>query len=367
MLKLRPELWRVNLETLSPLHIGTGDVLRRDYDFTAREGKTWVVNDEALAELLYSYSEFETLVSGAPLSDLLSKDDYQVGSPLFRYVIEGEPSARSANAEVREQIKDVWDRPYIPGSSLKGALRTALFYALFEVNQMTWTLNALGRKAKSAAGPLEQQVFGETPNTDLLRALQVSDSSADEAQRLRVLNLVATKTADGSDDAAPITLEAVPAGVTFTASVTLDQYLLSQAKHPDLDWSERQVRWLQRLPRVVTGWTTRRIEAEWNRERSGEWKKQLNDVAERVGNLEPNQCILQLGWGGGWDSKTLGDHLTKEKAEFKRLVDTYGMIRKGEFKVGERFPKTRRVMRSEKSGRLRGELGWMLLTWEKVQ
>src|SRR5690606_40558751 len=31
-------------------------------------------------------------------------------------------------AEIQEQIKDPWDRPYIPGSSLKGALRTAIAF-----------------------------------------------------------------------------------------------------------------------------------------------------------------------------------------------------------------------------------------------
>ncbi len=365
MLKLRPEIWRVTLETLAPLHIGTGDVLRRDYDFAVRAGRTWVVNDDALAELLYGYNEFENLVAGAPLSDLLSEDDYRSDSALFRYVMDGEPSAQSANAEVHEQIKDVWDRPYIPGSSLKGALRTALFYALFEVSQMTWNVDVLGRNAKSAATPLEQQALGRNPNTDLMRVLQVSDSSADEARRLRVLNVIATKTADGGDDAAPITIEAVPAGVTFTASVTLDQYLLSKAT--DLVWSDDQTRWVQRLPRAVSSWTTRRLEAEWTRDRTGQWKKQFIEIAERLTNLEPTQCILQLGWGGGWDSKTLGDHLTKKQPEFKRLVDRYHMIRQGEFRQGERFPKTRRVYRSGDPARVRGELGWVLLTWEQIE
>jgi CRISPR-associated protein Csm5 len=367
MLTQRPEKWRVTIETLSPLHIGTGDILRRDYDFAVHEGKTWVVNDDKVAEMLYGDPVFDTLVAGARLSDLLSNDDYHSDSGLFRYVMDGEPAAQSANAEVREQIKDVWDQPYIPGSSLKGALRTALFYALFEVTKMTWALEGLGRTAKGAGDILEQRALGQSPNTDLLRALQVSDSTGDDMRRLRVLNMIATKTADGGDDAAPITLEAVPTGITFTSSITLDAYLLSQAKHPDLNWSDQQTRWLQRLPKAVTAWTTRRILAEENRPRTDEWDRQFKSIAKRLDNLEPMQCILQLGWGGGWDSKTLGDHLTQRQGEFKRLVDTYRMIRKGEFKQGERFPKTRRVFRSGKSQRIRGELGWVLLTWEKVE
>ena len=163
MLHMRPEIWRVTIETLSPLHIGTGNTLRRGYDFDVHDGKTWVVNDETLAELLYGYEGFESLVAGAPLRDLLSSDDFQADSVLFRYVMDGEPEAQSTNAEVREQIKDVWDRPYIPGSSLKGALRTALLYALYEVNNKSWSLDNLGRNAKYAAAPLERELLGQNP------------------------------------------------------------------------------------------------------------------------------------------------------------------------------------------------------------
>jgi CRISPR-associated protein Csm5 len=364
MLQERPEVYAVTLKTLSPLHIGTGDILRRDYDFAVHQGKTWVINPDALAETLYDYNEFQEMVNGAPLSDLLVPKDFQDGSPLFRYVCAGEPKAQAKNTEVREQIKDVWDQPYIPGSSLKGALRTALFCALFEVQKKTWSVSMLRPAAKSAAQPLEDDALGRTPNTDLLRALQVSDSTPDSARRLQILNLVATKTDDASDKAPPISLEAIPEDVEFTVNISFDTYLLKHGAR-ELGWNDDQTKWLKRLPRVLNGWTLRRLSEEESRLRAGEWKRQFKEIVRRV--QDEKQCILQLGWGGGWDSKTLGSYLTSNPAEFKELVDTFRLQRKGKFQQGDRFPKTRRVFLGGVPERVRGELGWVQLTWERVQ
>src|SRR5690606_41846159 len=123
-------VYQLTITTLSPLHIGTGNTLRRDYDYVTHRGKTWVINQSALAAMLYAQdpSEFERMAAGASAADLIRPDEFKEDSPLFRYVMAGEPRAHSRGAEIQEQIKDPWDRPYIPGSSLKGALRTAIAF-----------------------------------------------------------------------------------------------------------------------------------------------------------------------------------------------------------------------------------------------
>ena len=58
--------------------------------------------------------------------DLLNPADFHADSGLFRYVLEGTPRSEAEGAVLREQIKTPFGKPYLPGSSLKGALRTAL-------------------------------------------------------------------------------------------------------------------------------------------------------------------------------------------------------------------------------------------------
>ena len=73
------------------------------------------------------------------------------------------------------------------------------------------------------------------------------------------------------------------------------------------------------------------------------------------------EFILQLGWGGGWDSKTLGELLTADADRFAQIIQRYKkqMLRQGTFHPGDRYPKSRRVV-------MRGEKPFMPLGWVKV-
>ena len=84
--------------------------------------------------------------------------------------------------EIREAIKSVGNRPYIPGSSIKGAIRTALLSyvinkddELFE-NGLDYLQNItkqreIGRgnpRRETPAQRIEKDAFGKDPNHDLL-------------------------------------------------------------------------------------------------------------------------------------------------------------------------------------------------------
>src|SRR5690606_2029878 len=98
-------------------------------------------------------------------------------------------------AEIQEQIKDPWDRPYIPGSSLKGALRTAIAFVGAAQRKIQINPAEFRRDSRFAAQPLEQKILnaanvppGKVPNYDLLRALQISDTTPADRPELRLLN-----------------------------------------------------------------------------------------------------------------------------------------------------------------------------------
>lgn len=373
MLKMRPEKYNVTLTTLSPLHIGTGKVLRRGFDYvTDKKGKTWVANQDAFAELLYTEGSFDKMAQGIPLSQLVNDQDFNPDNGLWRYILDGIPGATSHGAEVREQIKDIWDRPYIPGSSLKGAIRTALMSIIFGAKKLNWTASQFGTSAKNAAKGVESQIFGSDPNHDVLRALQVSDSQPDDARRLVMLNLIATKTSDGSGDNAPITIEAVPPQSKFSLTITLDAHLLSAEIAPSLGFDDAAVKRLSaRLPKVINAWTKNRLSSDEDRPRAGQWREQFVRMANDALNAPETDAILQLGWGAGWDSKTLGYNLTDEHEEFTRLVNRFSkeMLFQGKAKhqTGGLYPKTRRVRLTGADLPIKGELGWVHLRFERVE
>ena len=102
--------------------------------------------------------------------------------------------------DIREAIKSVGNRPYIPGSSIKGAIRTALLSDLINnaeneklYNDSSQHLNReidkgapSRRRTENPARKIEELAFGKDPNHDLLRTLQVSDTEPLESDALAI-------------------------------------------------------------------------------------------------------------------------------------------------------------------------------------
>src|SRR3989304_6243092 len=115
--------YRISIETLTPLHIGSGGELIAEFDYTspAGSGFTYILNQDAI----YA-RELEKNGSRArldlPAAKLITAEDLKDGSSFVRYKIKGEAELQ----QLREQLKDVRGAVYLPGSSLKGAFRTAL-------------------------------------------------------------------------------------------------------------------------------------------------------------------------------------------------------------------------------------------------
>ncbi|HIE38648.1 MAG TPA: type III-A CRISPR-associated RAMP protein Csm5, partial [Anaerolineales bacterium] len=162
MADLRTE-WTVEVETLSPLHIGSGTELMLGYDLVPHQGRTYRVDEDALLEAMLVRAEergtdaVNRVLMGRPAAELLTPSDFD-DSALFRYVLQGEPG--KTEGRVPEQIKDVYDRPYLPGSSLKGALRTLLAWGIYAGQKRKPDLGKLKRSRSWAAQPLEQELFG---------------------------------------------------------------------------------------------------------------------------------------------------------------------------------------------------------------
>src|SRR5262249_19520957 len=153
--------------------------LLRGYDYVTYGGKTWIIDPDAMLEFFQKPDgSFDERILGRPAAELLTAQDFDPSNSqkLFRYILPGQPRAQGEGAVLREQYKDAFDRPYIPGSSLKGALRTVLAWHGFQQRKLIFDVDNLGGNPNWAAQSIERKLFGADPNHDLLRALQVADS-----------------------------------------------------------------------------------------------------------------------------------------------------------------------------------------------
>lgn len=356
-------VYEVSLSLLTPLHIGSGKELLKDYDYVTRGGRTWVMNADAFLEHLQNADgSFDDRLIGRPASELLGSSDYQTDKEFFRYTLEGEPRSQSYGAVVREQYKDAFDRPYVPGSSLKGALRTVLAWHGFQERKLKLDVQEL-RGSRSWAGQgLERQIFGRDPNHDLLRALQVADSQPLGVERLQLVN---AQVITGSEKyGSPIELEAVRSDSAFHTTITVDEALHSEAAERQLGFQERW-QWLADLPTIARRWGLEQTEQQrnWHRERKydgvGRFYHTLFNALRRD-QLPANQFFLQIGWGGGWMSKTIGRPLQADERAWERLLNDK-RLSPSRFRrhSGDPFPKSRRAVMA--NNQPAAPLGWCLV------
>ena len=361
---------KLTLNTLTPIHIGNGLELRKDFEYVVRDGKTYVLNVDAVLDAKYDQIK-KTQGHYLTPAALLRPEDYKL-SQYFRYILKGTPRSGKTYAEVKAFIKDVYDRPYIPGSSLKGAIRTALAWTGWNEVKPKLDRNAIGRRKSWAGQPLEKKLFGPDPNHDLLRALQISDllGAYEAGQGLRLINV---QVLTGKTPASPVEMEALVGDNIFTGSLTIDNTLFSP-------WAERKLHlnsrkhWLDELTARVQKHSRARIQdlIPWfekaDAPRIARFYRNLFDA-----KLSPNQALIQIGWGSGWDGKTFWTHLKQDQYLFERIIQDFRLQRRSRGaprrKQGDPFPTSKRVVVSVKNGTAikAAPLGWALLTMEKVK
>lgn len=375
-------LYQVKVSVLTPLHIGSGRELLNEYDYTIHQGHTWRINeDELLATRDIDDPSLADRLAEIPPAQLLQDADFQFGSKLFRYVIRGTPRSKGSGAQVREQLKDVYDRPYLPGTSLKGALRTALGWKRWQMLGLKPDVRTLNHRREFAAQWYEEELFGEhsgkSPNKDTFRALQVADSKPVDTDRLMLVN--ARVLNRGGTLGSPIELEAIRPDTVFETEIKIDLALFSAwAREHYLDLKGGDL--LLNLPAILREYATQRLErqATWFSQVSGAEKtaQYCRDLAKTA--LPPGAFFLQVGWGGGWESKTFADRLQANR-DFMEVIlrppkeGGYGLAR-GTRRPGDPFPKSRRllvqVQHTPNGGTHeipRYPLGWVLVEMKEIR
>lgn len=365
-------IYDVEAKVLSPLHIGTGTTLMQDYDFVVRGKQTYRLNVDAILEEMSRSPRLKDRLSSIPPGSLLQKDSDFAEDRLFHYVMEGTPRSETTGTELREQIKDAWHQPYLPGSSLKGALRTALLWNAARGRRQPVRQHELARGSKRAAQPLEKGAFrladvrdGDTANYDLLRAIQVSDSEPIGKDALRVFVAYSfTRRGPG----VPISLEAVAAGNTFRLRVKIDGTLFdSLARARGLDYGGAREGWLRSLPQIVQAFARARVDREiaWLRRGRVDGAERLIQFYEaRRDPKADNDCYLQVGWGAGWLSKTIGVAWDAGDPDLAEILRSNRMLRRGQSPAS--FPSSRTLIRLGQTGP-QAPLGWLRLRFLERQ
>lgn len=351
--------YRIEIEVLTPLHVGSGEPnLTYDYDFAVDRGQVWVIDQARMLSRL-SDDQLEASID-AKITHVLRPAQFRDCS---RYSLVVPPGP--VPQEIYPCVKDLRDRPYLPGSTLKGALRTALAWDRCAAESRL--LEAVsqppppGQRSgpKFAASPIEKRLFGPNPNHDLLRALSVSDcTGVDVRPSLSAVSLLTLR----GDSLAPkgpgfrFYVETVPPGARLLGTLRLDDYLFTpQAARAGLG-DKRS--WIDEFDRACRSLATSLLRREiefYSQARHSRAQQECERLRQVVRSLGDGQFLLQIGWGTGWASKTIGTRLPE--ASLAALVRRFNLDRGRRHPV---FPKTRRLV--ELQGSPSTPPGWVKIT-----
>jgi CRISPR-associated protein Csm5 len=359
--------YRLEIEVLSPVHIGSGRPdLMEDLDYV-KARRIYVIDQERMFNELPP-DRLARAEEATPLSRLLTADEY---AKFARYAL-NDPTGGGRVPRIREHIKDVYGRPYIPGSSLKGAIRTALAWGMLDQREGPVRSRELGRNPRFADDPLEAEFFGHRrrrkdrvdPNRDLLRAMHVSDSEGVPLQNNLELTQVVLYSLSGPPAEARLEskgeawrffVETLRSGARLEFVLRLDEFLLkpSTAHHwgaaGKQDWVRRWMAHCNAFSRVVIA-HERTFYAEHGLPRVKAFYDRLAHQADAADSAR--ECLLQMAWGTGWVSKTMGAAL--EDTTLAEIRQRYRLGRRRDYPI---FPKSRRIV--ERGNVAEVPLGWV--------
>lgn len=345
---------KCKLTPITLCHVGSGNTLKRNVDFVADGDKLGIVDVRKIFDIVgvdgiagwcSAIDRRENILNyvrgykpNAQLRDICSTVmDVQDGNSMPEKV-----------DELREHIRSL-GVPYIPATSLKGALVTAILAA----NPYDHKLTIPDKIDKN--NKIVDKFFSKgDPQTSVLRFLRVSDAYftgvPTMAMYCNLLNIRKTSK-ELSDSKGGQYVE-----VFYTdesAIIDLDiktEYMETVSQKGSLGVIPKAMTSVRELLKIVNAHTLRLLEAEkdfWSDSDYVDIEDYLDQIDELIDACKSSEegrvAIIRVGYGSGWDSITGGwSKESANDAEWDRIVNAARPKNKGNYSEYY-FPKTRRV------------------------
>ncbi|MEM9722674.1 MAG: type III-A CRISPR-associated RAMP protein Csm5 [Bacteroidota bacterium] len=361
-----------SVQTLSPIHIGSGRELQGNYEYLyfPSHKKIALIDESKVLGILGEahINQWLSIIDKGESLLALLKDRSRELAPvdIAQRIIEVGEKALGTEGNIREQFHDGMGYPLLPGSSLKGGIRTAFvtqkilgeygapkkmsreklgFFKKNNPQKFQWKDNGLENDflAKGVSK-------GTEPNHDLFRLLRPGDIRFSHTEVFRLITL--NKHHDGWKDDTKIStlIEVIPPQQEgylrlLNPKETLINYLKREKCKFSFPLSPTEMEW-KHLSYLVNKHSQRRLEEElafWEAEASSSltisYKEALMELHQKSQHLKEGACMLQIGFGSGINGITGGWQKTAmDPRDYQGWVSSF---RKSAPQLA--FPKTRKV------------------------
>ena len=298
----------VQLEILSPVHIGDGSTIsKKEYLYDKSSNRIKVFDIPKLFNILTkkgSGADNEItryLLEGRnsdTLAQLLRK--YSINSnECIRYELEASVSNEYdlKKREINSFVKDAYGLPYVPGSTIKGLLKSAIVsYKIYNDNNLQRTIkteiskeaDSFNRNKKSLANEVNREIEGVFDKIidekkgkkegNIIRGfsgLVVSDSRPITDKAPLILAQKVDYSLEGDQGSLPIYKESLKPGIKVDFSLTIDTQILNIS----VDYIKEALDFYQ--------------------------KEAYQHFYKKYGRGEDSSDIIWIGGGAGFTSKTI--------------------------------------------------------------
>ncbi|HEC91938.1 MAG TPA: type III-A CRISPR-associated RAMP protein Csm5 [Candidatus Atribacteria bacterium] len=362
---------KYQIETLSPIHIGNGEKISpMEYVIDSRFNR--IDMDELFRDKEFNVNGFIDDVNFG--SFYLGERYGGIAKKHVLYSLEISKDATNymmdKRSEVQEFIK-TGGRPYIPSSSIKGAIRTAImWYALkndseiyFELENYInkiWDRTEIKPNKKWVGSRIERMIFGKDPNHDLLRVLRISDADRISLNNLDIkeVKILSTTRSDYYYKGYSSIVESLKRGIKTCISIKIDNFLVKEKEN--LKFNDAMIKYIHSFADICNEYAKDLIKYElsfFTRYNDGRLN-QIIDFYEGLYDEIENGILLRLAWGTGWHGMTVGRLLEEDILDRLRRLYNLGR-RRNKPDFVKPFPKTRKIV--FENGVARYPMGWIKL------
>lgn len=328
------------ITTLTPVSIGDGNTLSAFADYVLEKGKIHYINQQIIRDKMGKNPELiDFYVEGMIRGKSNTTNTFDLKNFIFNrlkltlqqvasHCIEAKNV--SGKKEFYTVVKNAGQSPYIPGSTLKGAIKTALLYDWLIDAKNDWCENYLENlNNKEERVRLEAQLMTEFDKFEL----GVSDSSLLEFDTLQAIDIKRLHIKKGTLDI-PQTREAVKENIACECEIRNVRKLIAEKAdgtkvYKNYSWRE--------LCKIINKFSDNSCNIEWKimerfeKKLDNKYNKHLENfyrtIQKRTESL--TTAYLRLGTGKGFYFNSIALALydrdgTENKGQFLKFLKTCG-------------------------------------------
>lgn len=315
---------KVKIKTLSTVHIGSGEFLHYNTDYVVDsqgdDSIIYVIDPNKMLGLIgqeHVSNWVSAIERGDDTKELVKT--YCSNATPDQYALRSITNFADINHgdTLKEAIHDGQGIPYIPGSSIKGAIRTAVLASastrLTHIEQLVVTNNERTGKTNIGAQRVEKTLFGNDPYSDIFRFLKVGDAYFPKGCEVssRVINLNIRTSDNLLDSSKPQLVESIGMDVVSQFQMNLDTrtYDFARTRSRDIGRMPSEMSSIETLFSTINNHTTHLLNEEisfWNDQQ--DTKNGADDYLDNIKDIqkqalackEGKECILRIGHASGW-------------------------------------------------------------------